>query len=434
MKVRWTPKRMYIVLWLVMISIAAIGIHNHIRTMVNGKDSAGMEAERQFVLGSLEFFYPVMEYSQQEGGEHFKQKFLETACYGLFPLAEYIGIEGERNLYATQMENQLSQEEIEEILAREAADENHVNAEGEVIQSEGAAEESETMIADQVLKQFAEEGKAAPAGSNHVMGEPIENQTVTGQEYNIEMLDYDFLINHFYIVDSTTNITSDKLNAAKLLEKDMTLKQDNSKPQILIYHTHSQEEFADSVQGDSSTTIVGVGNYLTKLLQEKGYHVIHDTTEFDLVDGKLDRNKAYSMALPKIEKTLKENPSIEVVIDLHRDGIDGQKMVTDINGKPTAKLMFFNGLSYSNKNGPITYLENPYIEDNLAFSLKLQLEAAKYYPGATRKIYLKGYRYNLHVRPKSLLVESGAQNNTVQEEMNAMEVLADVLDKVLSPK
>ena len=104
---------------------------------------------------------------------------------------------------------------------------------------------------------------------------------------------------------------------------------------------------------------------------------MHETTSYDLIDGKIDRNKAYSLACAKISAILKENPSIEVVIDLHRDGIEGEKLVTDIDGKKTAKIMFFNGLSYTNKNGKIGYLENPYINENLTFSLKLQIEAAK---------------------------------------------------------
>ena len=93
-------------------------------------------------------------------------------------------------------------------------------------------------------------------------------------------------------------------------------------PQILIFHTHSQETFADSVAGDPTTTIVGVGDYLTELLTQKyGYQVIHDTSVYDYVDGKLDRSKAYTYAEEGIAKILQENPSIEVVIDLHRDGV-----------------------------------------------------------------------------------------------------------------
>lgn len=433
MKVRGTHKKVYLAGLSVIICAAALMVYMGINTIADGGRSIFLSMEKELALQSLSFLYPGMVYPQTDE-EPLGTRLLQQACYHILPLAGYIQEGGEQNLYATQMENRLSEEEIEEILRKEAADENHVDENGEVTYSEGAVQENETVIADRVLEQLKQENQTSEAASGTVVSEPVENQQVIGQEYDMELLSYDFLINHFYIVDSTTNISEEQLNAEELLAKDMTMAQDPSVPQILIYHTHSQEDFIDSVKGDSSTTIVGVGNHLTKLLQEKGYNVIHDTTEFDLVDGKLDRNKAYSMALPKVEKILKENPTIEVVIDLHRDGIDGSKMVTDVNGKPTAKLMFFNGLSYTNKNGAIEYLKNPYIKDNLAFSLKLQLEAAKYFPGATRKIYLKGYRYNLHVRPRALLVESGSQNNTVEEQMNAMEVLADVLHKVLSAK
>ena len=76
-------------------------------------------------------------------------------------------------------------------------------------------------------------------------------------------------------------------------------------------------------------------------------------------------------------------------------------------------------------------LPNPYIQQNLAFSFQLEYQAAQYYPQFYRGIYLAGYRYNLHLRPRSLLLEAGAQTNTVQEVKNAMEPFADILDKVL---
>lgn len=372
------------------------------------------------IMQSLDFFYPVMV--RQQGGEQqtVLESVIQKACLETFPVGYYLRETEQLYQYATQMENELPAE-IQELLAKET---NGGNAKTE--------KESETQKADRVLEQFGANA-SEEVGSETVVEVPVIEQTQNGVEYTAQMLNYDFLISHLYTVDSTTSISAEKLNAEKLLEKDMTIKGDNSKPQILIYHTHSQEDFVDTVEGDEKTTIVGVGDYLAQVLHEKyGYNVIHNKTAYDMINGKLDRNKAYSLALPDIQEILKENPSIEVVIDLHRDGIDGQKLVTDINGKPTAKLMFFNGLSYTNKNGAIDYLKNPYIEDNLAFSLKLQLAAAKYYPGATRKIYLKGYRYNLHVCPKALLVESGAQNNTLEEEKNAMDVLADVLYRVLS--
>lgn len=388
------------------------------RSMEN--QNAVMSKWRQSVITQyVDFFYPVM--ARTQGGEQqtILESVVEKACLESFPVGYYLRQEEDIYQYATRMENELPPE-IQEILAKEAGSGN------------AQEEESETQKANRVLEQFGTNSTEEAGSETVVAAQPLE-QAQGGVEYTAEMLNYDFLINHFYTVDSTTSISAEKLDADKLLKKDMTIKGDNTKPQILIYHTHSQEDFADSVAGDQSTTIVGVGDYLAQILHEKyGYNVIHNKTAYDLIDGKLDRNKAYSLALPDIQEILEENPSIEVVIDLHRDGIEGQKLVTDINGKPTAKIMFFNGLSYTSKNGAIDYLKNPYIEDNLAFSLQLQLAAAKYYPGATRKIYLKGYRYNLHVRPKALLVESGAQNNTLEEEKNAMEVLADVLYRVLS--
>ena len=280
-----------------------------------------------------------------------------------------------------------------------------------------------------------EQGQITETGEEESKSASVSQKRVPVTDISMEQLqDFDFVLSNFYTVDSTTSITSDQLNAPELIQMDLRMKTGNDQPQILIYHTHSQEEFIDSVPGDASTTIVGVGDYLTKILKENyGYNVLHVTDTFDIVDGKLDRNQAYTYAQERISQVLEENPSIEVIIDLHRDGVaDNQRLVTEVDGKQTAKVMFFNGLSRTKQNGEISYLPNPYIQDNLAFSLQMMLACEKYYPDFARTIYLRGYRYNLHLRPKTLLVECGAQTNTVEEEMNAMEPLADVLNKVLT--
>ena len=241
-------------------------------------------------------------------------------------------------------------------------------------------------------------------------------------------MDYDYLVQNFYRIDRTTTISSDQLNAAELLAKDLTINTDAGGPVILIYHTHSQEGYADS-DGTEAMTVVGLGDYLATLLQEiYGIPVLHDKGQYDLPS----RDSAYSKAEPAITQILKDNPSIQVVIDLHRDGVaEGTRLVSQVNGKDTAKIMFFNGLSRTTANGDISYLPNPYIQDNLAFSLQMQLAAAELYPDFTRPIYLKGYRYNMHLCPKSLLVEVGAQTNTFAEAKNAMEPLAHLLAQVL---
>lgn len=275
-------------------------------------------------------------------------------------------------------------------------------------------------------------------GEIYVENEELENVketlgSINGEHFTMkQLLDRQFLYNNFYIIDSATSTEDELFDAEVLLGKDMTIKNLGEKPQILIYHTHSQEGFLDSREGVEEDTVVGVGNYLTELLKDVyGYEVIHDKTEYDIVKGTLDRNLAYNYAGDGVETILLENPSIEVIIDLHRDG--ASKRVTKINGESVAQIMLFNGLS-RNVKGKIDYLVNPYLEDNLAFSLQLQLQGREKYPGLFTRNYLHAYRYNLHLREKSLLVEAGTNENTVEEVKNSMVYLAEMLNDLLRGK
>lgn len=243
-----------------------------------------------------------------------------------------------------------------------------------------------------------------------------------------EVSSYEELIKAFYAVDSTTVAGEGLLQAAALREKDMRIQGSADAPQILIYHTHSKENFVDSIPGDENSGILGAGEYLTELLRERyGYNVIHDKGCYDE-----DRTYAYNNSLPAVEAILQEYPSIEAVIDLHRDEMPAdRRLVVEMQGRPTAQFMFFNGLCRT-KKGEIEQLENPYLADNLALSFQMQTACNEYYPGIARRIYLKAYRYNMHLCPKSLLIELGAQNNTEEEIHNACEPLAHVLDLVFS--
>ena len=258
-------------------------------------------------------------------------------------------------------------------------------------------------------------------------------RSYNGTPFTLEQLnDVSFLIRNFYIVDSATSPTDELFDASILLKKDMTIQNSNDKPQILIYHTHSQEGFLDSREDVIEDTVVGIGDLLAQILSEKyDYNVIHDRSVYDLVDGKLDRNKAYTYAREGVKKILEENPSIEVIIDLHRDGM--AKRSTIIDGQETAQIMLLNGLS-RNQNGPIIRLDNPNLQDNLAFSLQLQLKSLEMYPGLFYKNYLQDYRYNLDLKPKSLLIELGTHKNTLRSAKKAMEPFAKILDAVLKGK
>ena len=355
---------------------------------------------------------PLFRFLERKAARDFQRKDPDTYAKIVENHTEYLGAMVEK-------ENEEVRKEQEKVVGqaqKEAADKQKKDSEKEIEKSQ----RNKSVTATPEVTQ-------AVLVSNNIQPAPridLLPQTLA---------DYNYLMNQFFIVDSQTTTNADQLNAAELLGEDLTIQKDAAKPQILLYHTHSQEAFADSKEGEVEDTIIGVGNYLTELLTKNyGYQVIHVTEAFDMESGELDRSAAYDYAGTYLETILEENPSIEVVIDLHRDGVpENRHLVTEINGKPTAQIMFYNGLSYTIARGNLTYLPNPYIQDNLAFSFQMEYQAAQYYPDFYRGIYLAGYRYNLHLRPRSVLVEAGAQTNTVQEVKNAMEPFADILNRVL---
>lgn len=296
--------------------------------------------------------------------------------------------------------------------------------------------EDEATYAILAKKQAEEENSVDENGQliGKDKSEETRQASVPTMDLSMERLnDFEYLVSNFYTVDSVTYINPSELNASELLGKDLRIDLSTGGSKILIYHTHSQETFVDS-DNDPSTSIVGIGRYLTEILNNK-YKIptMHHEGVYDLINGKLDRSEAYEFAKPEVEQILAENPSIEVVIDLHRDGVaDTTHLVTEINGKPTAQIMFFNGLSRTRVNGDLVGMANPYLQDNLAFSLQMKIAAETKYPGFARRNYLRGYKYNMDLMPRMLLIEAGAQTNTVEEMRNAMEMLADLLNSVLT--
>lgn len=261
--------------------------------------------------------------------------------------------------------------------------------------------------------------------------EPIRVKEILEERFGVlENASFQSFLSNYYIEDSSTKATEELFNPAELAAYDfVTEKTEN--PQILIFHTHGSEGYADSRVGVTEDTVIGAGEVLAKELRETyGYQVIHETTVFDrTAEGSDDRNNAYNNALPVITGILEKYPSIEVVIDLHRDS--GEARTSVINGVSTAKVMLFNGLCRT-KDGPVTYYSNPNLQANLAFSLHLQITGNELYPGLMHRIYLKSYRYNMHLKEKYLLVELGTHKNTVAEAKAAMIPFAKVISTVLS--
>ncbi len=264
---------------------------------------------------------------------------------------------------------------------------------------------------------------------------PLNNSTANGDDYTL-LSDPEYLRKNFYAFDRNTAFNTDDFSAFRFLAADLTINRKTGGPKILIFHTHAYEGYVDSNPEKLEDGVVGLGARLAKILNEEyGLSVLHVTKRFDMEDGKVNVNGAYERVEPYISQILAENPTIEVVIDLHRDGInDNQHLVSTIDGKPTAPLMFVNGLSKILDDGALTNissLPNPYLSENLAFSFNMYLEGNKLYKGLMRRNYIKAYRYSLHMRPKSLLVEVGAQTNTMEEARNAIEPLSKILTSVI---
>lgn len=380
-------------------------------------------------------FMPSIAFVEENGRGTYWLLREEIDC--LFPFYGYLArnmtgkqeesAEDIRTILLAEAEEESTHLHLEETLPEEASPENNPASGMESNTTEngaaGQAQATDTELAD-LLRA---ENEAAMRQARTTAFLPHEKQ----MELDLAPLeDYETLIRQFYTMDENTLAGSDQLNVQKLMSEDMTISKDAEGPQILIYHTHAHEAFADSEPGDMSQTIMGVGERLTTILTEEyGYQVLHHLGQYDT----LSRDDSYAVALGDLETLLQEYPSIQVVIDLHRDAMPEEtRLVMDLDGRPTARFMFFNGLSRTKKTGNISYLYNENLDSNLAFSFQMQKTAMEYYPNLTRRIFLRGYRYNMHLRPKSLLIELGAQNNTLEEVMNACDPLAHILDLVLS--
>ena len=299
-----------------------------------------------------------------------------------------------------------------------------------IYENAGHQQEEPTTVPEETTKK--KEEKSVKTAANVIVPMP----KVQGKLYTADNIgSFDSVINKFYIITAATTIKESDMPVKAAMNEEFKIKGNNKKPQILIYHTHSQEDFSNS-SGDDSTTIIGVGERLTKILEDQfGYNVIHDKSEYDLVDGKLDRNEAYDQSREGVKKILEKYPSISLILDIHRDGVnEGTRLVTEVNGKSTAQVMFFNGMSRFKTTGDIDYLYNPYLYENLALSLQMKVNAEAYYPGFARHNYVNAYKYNLDLCKQSMLIEVGAQTNTYQEARNAAEPLARLIDIVMGKK
>jgi len=220
---------------------------------------------------------------------------------------------------------------------------------------------------------------------------------------------------------------------ADLLTMPLDWSLSDSKPTVLILHSHGTESYTPTADtryeeygGDYRTdddryNLISIGDELTRLLQQAGIGVIHDRTPYDK-DDYLD---AYSNARAAIQAHLQKNPTIRLVLDLHRDAAayaDGTQWATSatVNGQKSAQLMFVIGTDAGGNT-------HPNWKTNLSTAEKLHVLMEKQCAGITRPIHLRAQRFNQDLCPAAMIVEVGSAGNTHNDAMTAIPVLADAI-------
>lgn len=203
-------------------------------------------------------------------------------------------------------------------------------------------------------------------------------------------------------------------------------------PTVLIVHTHGSESYTKEAgqnfkESDPYRTLeeaynmVAVGDLLAQLLEAAGIRVIHDRQLHDYPSY----NSSYSNSRKSVKEYLEEYPSIQLVLDVHRDAAeraDGTQIATSavVNGEASAQIMFLVGTDESGNY-------HPDWQDNLAVAAKLNVLMENICPGITRPSTLRAQRFNQDLGPIALLVEVGAAGNTLSEALTAIPVLAQAI-------
>jgi len=215
-----------------------------------------------------------------------------------------------------------------------------------------------------------------------------------------------------------------------LLEKPLTWNLIGPDPTVLILHTHATESYTrtDEQYLESSAfrtlnenyNMLSIGSRVADILSQNGISVIHDRElhDYPAYDG------SYNHARRSIQYYLEKYPSIQLVLDLHRDAsgdLNNQiRPLTTVNGRNAAQLMLVMGTDGAG-------LSHPNWQENLALGLKLQTVLEQLAPGITRPINLRSQRFNQDLSTGALLVEMGAAGNTHDEALLAAEKLAEAI-------
>ncbi|HIY16443.1 MAG TPA: stage II sporulation protein P [Candidatus Intestinimonas stercorigallinarum] len=226
-----------------------------------------------------------------------------------------------------------------------------------------------------------------------------------------------------------------ELDVAAMAQAELALDLPEEGPQVLIVHTHGSEAYTpdgtdtyvatgECRTADKTKSVVRVGEEVAKVLTEMGLTVVHDTELYDYPAY----NGSYDRSLAAVEHWLAQYPTIQVVLDIHRDaliGADGTvyKPITTINGESCAQVMLVMGSN--------ALYDHPDWLGNLTLAVQVQKEMNTLWPTLARPIGLRENRYNQQTAPGAMLVEVGSHGNTLQEALAAARMFARALGAVL---
>lgn len=232
------------------------------------------------------------------------------------------------------------------------------------------------------------------------------------------------------------NRTNKTVDLAALARAEVTMEIPKEGPQILIIHTHGSEAYTmdgeDIYQEsdpsrtlDKNYNVVRIGDEMQKIFEEMGLSVVHDRTLYDYPQY----SGAYTRSGEAITAWLKEYPSIQIVLDVHRDALIAEngtvyKAVTEVDGKKTAQVMMIVGTDDLGQ-------KHPHWKKNLALAVRIQQKLDTRWPTAARPIMLRSSRFNQQLTQGSLLVEVGSHGNTLQEALRGARLFARAAGEVL---
>lgn len=235
-------------------------------------------------------------------------------------------------------------------------------------------------------------------------------------------------------VKNETDVLNSVLIEESKKEPDFKISLDGS-PQVLIMHTHTTESYEPYERENFDTTFnyrttdpskntVMVGDKIAQELEDAGIGVIHDTTIHDYPSY----NGSYERSAETVKKILKENPTIKVVLDIHRDALGSSDNImqptVEINGKKAAQIMIISGCDDGT-------LDMPDYMKNFHFACHLQQQFSSDYPGFTRPILFDYRKYNQDLTTGSLLIEVGTHGNTLDQVEYSGELIGKSLVKAL---